>query len=642
MSTYELSNFDSQASLNSLVKLLNEDNKATHIKKYKNRILFDTENIVSMQSLISRYKGLVIKEMNNGNKLVYKFPHKNPQKHYFLIKDDTSTSHIGLFIEKLQNDDRLKEIEYNSNNRLLTVTSKEKDLIAILRTYLFSVDPTLTINEFKRKRLPRDYFSQKYMRMYVQLGIIIVAMSIAIITRNDNNMLPYIMWIISTYTIGFSILSEAIASIKQKDFFSKDVLMTIALMFCIASNKFYEGIIAIFVYMLVPKIDNFVYEIITSKIDTLIELPKTGIRVRNGVEEEISLYDFIRGDTMKINPGATILIPGIVVGGESTVSSFMNTSQSEEKEITTLHQVSDGDVNTGEEAIYVLIDRGYEDTIYQTLQQLAVNAPTDESKIQRIVHRISKIIKPIIFLLGLFLGIVLPLINYHDYASYIHVGAIIMIIAYQYSSEQAGIFATLSILAKSFNKGIIVESASAYNRLATSQTIVLDRIDNEPINKHEWLLYKKLSHLGKHFVIFNDGPEDLDHPNYEIYNNLTLEDKITKMESLYSPLAYIGDTNKDLDLIEMSDIGISRGGLSDKKLVENSDIVLIDALYKRIYQMFKFARKLRSKIVLYNIIDVFIKVIFLICVIAFPNTPLYLFILIQMIIDLLIVLSSVF
>ena len=44
-----------------------------------------------------------------------------------------------------------------------------------------------------------------------------------------------------------------------------------------------------------------------------------------------------------------------------------------------------------------------------------------------------------------------------------------------------------------------------------------------------------------------------------------------KMDSLTGPVVYIGDTFKDIELLQKSYVGISRGGLADPKVVENSD-----------------------------------------------------------------------
>ena len=54
----------------------------------------------------------------------------------------------------------------------------------------------------------------------------------------------------------------------------------------------------------------------------------------------------------------------------------------------------------------------------------------------------------------------------------------------------------------------------------------------------------------------------LEDDQYKIYNDLTNVQKLEKMESLTAPVVYIGDTFKDIELLQKSYVGISRGGLS--------------------------------------------------------------------------------
>ena len=80
-------------------------------------------------------------------------------------------------------------------------------------------------------------------------------------------------------------------------------------------------------------------------------------------------------------------------------------------------------------------------------------------------------------------------------------------------------------------------------------------------------LFAKLSKLHVGLIIFNDGPVDLENDQYRIYNNLTVDEKLEVMDkaSIAGPVAYIGDNSKDIALLQKAYVGISRGGIKDKK-----------------------------------------------------------------------------
>ena len=172
--------------------------------------------------------------------------------------------------------------------------------------------------------------------------------------------------------------------------------------------------------------------------------------------------------------------------------------------------------------------------------------------------------------------------------------------------------------------------------------IVYDRFDGVEVTEEELDLFKKLSHMGRTLVIFNDGPVALENDQYTIYNDLTVEEKLEKMDSLIGPIVYIGDSFKDIVLLQKSYVGISRGGLADSKVVENSDIVLIDSDLNKVYETFLIARKMRTIAVGNNILTIFMKLAVLVAVISFTALPLWIAILVEMMVSAFVMSSSTF
>ena len=160
------------------------------------------------------------------------------------------------------------------------------------------------------------------------------------------------------------------------------------------------------------------------------------------------------------------------------------------------------------------------------------------------------------------------------------------------------------------------------------------------VSKEELELFRKLSHMGRTFVVFNDGPVALEDDQYKIYNDLSVEEKLKLMDTFTGPVAYIGDSFKDIELLQKSYVGISRGGLAHSKVVENSDIVLIDAQMNKVYETFLIARKMRTMAVFNNILTIFVKLLVLILAISYYALPLYLVILIEIVMDLIVMSNS--
>ena len=151
-----------------------------------------------------------------------------------------------------------------------------------------------------------------------------------------------------------------------------------------------------------------------------------------------------------------------------------------------------------------------------------------------------------------------------------------MILSGALSSEQSTSLGMLAGFAKAFENGIIVESSKGLDAINGAATIVYDRFDGVEVSEEEMDLFAKLSKLNRDLIIFNDGPVDLEDDQYRIYNNLSVEEKLEIMDkaSIAGPVAYIGDNSKDIALLQKSYVGISRGGIKDKKVISSVDVMV--------------------------------------------------------------------
>ena len=109
-------------------------------------------------------------------------------------------------------------------------------------------------------------------------------------------------------------------------------------------------------------------------------------------------------------------------------------------------------------------------------------------------------------------------------------------------------------------------------------------------------LFHELSKLNRNLIIFNDGPVDLEDDQYRIHNNLSVDEKLKIMNeaNINGPVAYIGDNSKDIALLQKAYVAISRGGIKNKKVIENSDIMLMNSDLNTVIETFKISKKQKN------------------------------------------------
>lgn len=623
--TFEISNIQNVDELNALSLALNEREQVSHIKIGKENITFNCIDIEPLISLIqSVNKDFVFQEVIDGQKRQYDFAQRKETKHYFMFKNMISEDDIHVLINKIKEDERYKNIEYDSQNKILMLVSSKKDVISLLRKELYNINPSIEIFEHRKPIRSQDVFNQKFLKTYIQIGVLLLTISLAIITSKDHTWITPVLWMVTVFMFSEQTIKNAWKNVQQKKFFQSDVLLMLALIMGVVSGAYVETCIAVLVYQLATPVLNKSLERALLRIDRTVEMPEKGIKYENDSEKEISLYEFEKNDIMVVYPGDTIHIPGAIEKGDSKINTYSNTSTYDLVDAKVGLHVHSGDINAGDQPLYIRVSKTYESSNYIELMNIASVAPIYESTIEKIVKKLSRYYTPLMFLLSLIVGVVLPIVNYKAFGAYIHVGAVLMILSGTFSSEQSTSLGMLSGFAKAFESGIIVESSLGLDSVNLAQTIVYDRFDGVEVTDEELELFKKLSHTGRMLVVFNDGPVALENDQYTIYNDLSVEEKLDLMDTLTGPIVYIGDSFKDIALLQKSFVGISRGGLANSKVVENSDIVLIDSELNKVYETFLIARRMRSMAIVNTLLILLYKMILLVAVISFTGLPLWL------------------
>ena len=639
--TFEISNIESVDELNSLCIALNEKEQVSHMKVYKESIVFNCIDIEALLNVISSInKSFVVKEVIDGKKRQYDFTNRKETKHYFMFRNMMIEDDILLLVQRLKESEKYKDVSYDKANKILMLVSDKKDVLSYLRKELFKINPSIEIFEHHKPIRSQDVFQQKFINSYIRIAIFLVAASLGLIMNKDHSIFTPFFWMIAMFVLAEPVLKEALAHIKQHQFLNQSVLMVIAFIMGICAKTYIEICIAVIVYRLLPPILSKVLDRALNKIDEAVQIPETALELDGEETKEKSLYDFEVGDILVVHSGETVHIPGQVVNGHSQMSTYSNTSTYDLVDVKKGSHVDSGDINVGDESLYIRVEKPYESSRFMKLMNIASVAPIYESKIEKYTKILSRFYTPAVVILGLVLGVIFPVVNYEEYSSLIHIGCVLLAISGAFYSEQSTSLGMLAGFAKAFQNGIIIESSLGLDSINATQTIIYDRFDGVEVNEEELDLFKKLAHIGRTFVVFNDGPVALEDDQYIIFNDLTVQEKLNKMDAYAGPTVYIGDSFKDIELLQKSYVGISRGGLSDPKVVENSDIVLIDSSLQKVYETFVIARRMRTLAILNNAIAIITKLLIMITIATFFPLPLWAVILIEGFVTSLVVHNS--
>ena len=143
----------------------------------------------------------------------------------------------------------------------------------------------------------------------------------------------------------------------------------------------------------------------SSAIEKLVNLaPKTARVIRNGVEREITVDEVALGDVIRVRPGESMPVDGVVVEGRTSVDESMLTGESIPVEKESGDEVTGASINKNGSIDYRATRVGSDTTLSQIIK-LVEDAQGSKAPIARMADIITGYFVPIVIALAVLAGI---------------------------------------------------------------------------------------------------------------------------------------------------------------------------------------------------------------------------------------------
>lgn len=640
-SNFYIDNINDSDKLNEITLLLNGMEEVSRIKVGKTGISFYCEEPENVQQLLKNAgEDLVLKEEVNSRKREF-VPTEKKVEHIFMFTNLESEEDAKQIKEVISRYSAYENVSLDFANKLLKVTTNDKKVLVRLNRLVDKVNPAIDVELWKKPFRSQDLFQEKYLKAMIRIAILVVALSLGIVTREDPNIITRLGWLVTWLVVSEKTLIQAYKDIKVKQFISENITITVACLFGIIYGAYVETIFVAIVYQLGERLLLKLLGYSIDKVDDAINPVTLGRReIGENDYEMVSLEDVDIGDILVVLPGETIPLGGVIESGTSELDVFAINGSEVLEEVKPGVEVQSGSVNV-KDTLRIKILYTYERSAMNKILEIAMMAPAGTSKTHRIVELVSKVDSILFVVIGILCAVFIPLLDWENNFRFMYAGIIFLTISGTFAYKQASSFAVLAGVAKAFSENIIIKENSGLDALNSCRTIIYDRFDGVEVSEEEMDLFAKLSKLNRDLIIFNDGPVDLEDDQYRIYNNLSVEEKLEIMDkaSIAGPVAYIGDNSKDIALLQKSYVGISRGGIKDKKVIDNSDIMLMNSDLNTVIETFMISRKQKA-ITLENIFfGLFVELVLM--VVAMVNVlPWWLALVVNLLISVLLLFNT--
>ena len=180
---------------------------------------------------------------------------------------------------------------------------------------------------------------------------------------------------------GVPIILEAIVGLITVFDIKADVLVSLALIASVATGEDFAAGEVAFIMQLGALLEDLTVAKARAGIERLVQLtPQTARRIKGGSEEIIPAQDVRVGDILRVLPGESIPVDGVIIAGETSVDQAVMTGESLPVDKAAGDEVSSGTVNRFG-SFDMRATRVGEDSSIQRMIRLVQSADAGKAKI---------------------------------------------------------------------------------------------------------------------------------------------------------------------------------------------------------------------------------------------------------------------
>jgi Cd2+/Zn2+-exporting ATPase len=286
-----------------------------------------------------------------------------------------------------------------------------------------------------------------------------------------------IVWYAVAYLpVGFPVIKEGWNSIKNGDFFTEFLLMSIATIGAFAIGEYPEGVAVMLFYAVGELFQSAAVKRAKGSIKALLDVrPNEALVYRDNNYVSVNPETVAIGEKVQVRVGEKIPLDGILLSEKGSFNTAALTGESKPDTIAKGEKVFAGSINL-DGVIEIKTTKEFKDSSIARILDMVQNATARKSKTELFIRKFAKIYTPIVVFLAIALTF-LPYFFVDDYvfSDWLYRALIFLVISCPCAlviSIPLGYFGGLGAASKN---GILFKGASFLDAMTKINTLVMDK-----------------------------------------------------------------------------------------------------------------------------------------------------------------------
>ncbi len=287
---------------------------------------------------------------------------------------------------------------------------------------------------------------------------------------------PIIWYVIAYIPVGFPVIIEGWRSIKNGDFFTEFLLMSIATLGAFAIGEYPEGVAVMLFYAVGELFQSAAVKKAKGNIRALLDVrPNEALVYRDGDYVSVNPETVGIGEKIQVRVGEKIPLDGKLLSEKASLNTAAITGESKPDTIAKGDKVFAGSINL-DGVIEIETTKEFKDSSIARILDLVQNATARKSKTELFIRKFARIYTPIVVFLAIGLTF-LPYFFVNDYVfeDWLYRALIFLVISCPCAlvvSIPLGYFGGLGAASRN---GILFKGASFLDAMTKVNTVVMDK-----------------------------------------------------------------------------------------------------------------------------------------------------------------------
>ncbi|AVR46556.1 cadmium-translocating P-type ATPase [Christiangramia fulva] len=286
-----------------------------------------------------------------------------------------------------------------------------------------------------------------------------------------------IVWYVVAYIpVGFPVIIEGWKSIKNGDFFTEFLLMSIATLGAFAIGEYPEGVAVMLFYAVGELFQSAAVKKAKGNIKALLDVrPNEALVYRENGYVSVDPETVAIGEKIQVRVGEKIPLDGILLSEKASLNTAAITGESKPDTISQGKKVFAGSINL-DGVIEIETTKEFKDSSIARILDLVQNATARKSKTELFIRKFARVYTPIVVILAIGLTF-LPYLFVENYVfeNWLYRALIFLVISCPCAlvvSIPLGYFGGLGAASRN---GILFKGASFLDAMTKVNTVVMDK-----------------------------------------------------------------------------------------------------------------------------------------------------------------------